>query len=363
MKKEKTVGLFVGAGIVALAVTVFMIGDNKQTWAAKVPFVAAFKDVEGLKSGAPVKLGGVDIGLVTSVGYSATSSDSQIYVKMNIKKTEAVRIRRGTKASVAMMGMLGDKMLVLKVANPAAPEIPPGGTLETDEGDDIIAKAAGAVEKVSQRLDEIGALTKPLSDPKFVNDLTQIVANLNEITTALAKNDSAVHRLLMDPKEGERVDMALANIDSATLRLASMLGSMQDVADQVRRGPGMAHAAIYDEAMSKNVAGTMDEIHKDLEAIRTGKGVAHSVVYGDENTQNVLANMNAMSEDLRSIVSEVRQGKGTLGGLLVDPSIYEDLKSAVGNVERNQVLRALVRYSIKEDEGRPHADPKVGGSP
>ena len=62
-----------------------------------------------------------------------------------------------------------------------------------------------------------------------------------------------------------------------------------------------------------------------------------------------------MSEDLRSIVAEMKAGKGTLGGLLVDPTIYEDLKSAVGNVERNQVLRALVRYSIKADEGEAKA--------
>jgi phospholipid/cholesterol/gamma-HCH transport system substrate-binding protein len=30
--------------------------------------------------------------------------------------------------------------------------------------------------------------------------------------------------------------------------------------------------------------------------------------------------------------------------------VYEDLKSAIGNVERNAVLRALVRYSIRADE-------------
>ncbi len=359
MTKEKKVGLFVASGIITLAATVFMIGDNKQTWAPKVEYIAAFKDVEGLKPGAPVKLGGVDIGLVTGVAYSAKSSDSLIYVKVDIKKTEAVRIRRGTKASVAMMGMLGDKMLVLKVADPAAPEIPPGGRLEADEGDDIIAKVQGAVEKVSARLDEIGALTKPLSDPKFVNDLSGIVANLNEITTAIAHNDSAVHRLLMDPREGERIDATLANIDTATLRLAGMLGAMQDVSDHVRSGPGIAHAVIYDGTMSKNAASTLDEIHQDLAAIRTGNGLAHAVVYGDDNTQHVLGNMNAMSDDLRAIVAEVRAGKGTLGGLLVDPTIYEDLKSAVGNVERNQVLRALVRYSIKEDESRPHPDAPV----
>ena len=52
----------------------------------------------------------------------------------------------------------------------------------------------------------------------------------------------------------------------------------------------------------------------------------------------------------------VAKGKGTLGALLVDPTVYEDIKSAVGNVERNEVLRALVRYSIKADEKRPAAE-------
>ena len=45
--------------------------------------------------------------------------------------------------------------------------------------------------------------------------------------------------------------------------------------------------------------------------------------------------------------------------LVTDPSIYDDLKRVLGNVERNSVLRALVRYSIKRDEDRPQAE--VGG--
>ena len=66
-----------------------------------------------------------------------------------------------------------------------------------------------------------------------------------------------------------------------------------------------------------------------------------------------MANLNAMSDDLRAIVGNLKQGKGTLGALLVDPTVYEDIKSAVGNVERNEVLRALVRYSIKQDDQTP----------
>jgi phospholipid/cholesterol/gamma-HCH transport system substrate-binding protein len=59
-----------------------------------------------------------------------------------------------------------------------------------------------------------------------------------------------------------------------------------------------------------------------------------------------------MTDDLRTIVANVKAGKGTVGALLVDPSVYEDIKAVIGNVERNQVLRAIVRYSIKQDEGK-----------
>lgn len=65
--------------------------------------------------------------------------------------------------------------------------------------------------------------------------------------------------------------------------------------------------------------------------------------------------MSAMSDDLREIVADMKKGRGTIGALLVDPTVYEDIKSLVGNVERNQVLRALVRYSIKQSEEKPHA--------
>jgi phospholipid/cholesterol/gamma-HCH transport system substrate-binding protein len=63
-----------------------------------------------------------------------------------------------------------------------------------------------------------------------------------------------------------------------------------------------------------------------------------------------------MSKDLRHIVADVRAGKGTIGALLVDPSVYEDVKMLLGNVERNKTLRALVRYSIKRDEKAPSVE-------
>jgi len=45
--------------------------------------------------------------------------------------------------------------------------------------------------------------------------------------------------------------------------------------------------------------------------------------------------------------------------------VYEDMKVLLGNVQRNEVLRALVRYSIRRDESRPSVqvvDPAPAGS-
>jgi phospholipid/cholesterol/gamma-HCH transport system substrate-binding protein len=170
---------------------------------------------------------------------------------------------------------------------------------------------------------------------------------------AIVQNDSVAHRLLFDADEAKKVSNVLGNFSTASNEFPAIAADARDVADHVKSGPGIAHAAIYDGDMSSNAAGTLAEIHQDLEAIRKGNGLAHSVLYGDDPSQHMMANLNAMSDDLRSIVGNVRAGKGTIGALLVDPSIYEDLKSAIGNVERNEVLRALVRYSIKADEQKP----------
>ena len=52
-----------------------MIGQNKNLWDPKVKYSAAFSDVAGLKPGAPVRMGGVDIG--AEVHFAREDDDSR----------------------------------------------------------------------------------------------------------------------------------------------------------------------------------------------------------------------------------------------------------------------------------------------
>lgn len=364
MTRPLKVGIFVFVGLALTMLGVFMIGEEREFWDAKVTFNAAFNDVAGLKPGAPVRLGGFDIGSVSQVGHSSQGSDTRIHVKFSIIKKEAVRVRVGTKASIVNKGLLGDKMVELTVPDPAAPELADNGDLVSDEPLDLtkyLEKFDAIADAAQKTLENIQAATKPFADPKFAEEVQGSLTSINLILGGVARNDSAAHRFLMDPSEGEKMDRLLADLDATTQRASAVMGDMSDVTRHVKEGPGLAHAIVYDGEMSKSAAGTLQEVHKDLEAIRQGNGFAHELIFGDESGQHVMKNIDAMSDDLRAIVANLRQGRGTLGALLVDPSVYEDVKSAVGNVERNQVLRALVRYSIKADEQRPQ--PRVTTPP
>jgi phospholipid/cholesterol/gamma-HCH transport system substrate-binding protein len=133
------------------------------------------------------------------------------------------------------------------------------------------------------------------------------------------------------------------------------------VVDRINSGPGLAHEVIYGDSKAVAQFGTAaDEVGKMLAGIREGNGLAHGLLYGDDGRggdsalgEKLAGDVAGMSGDLRAMVSDMRQGKGTLGALLVDPSVYEDLKMLLGNVQRNQTLRALVRYSIQRDDGAP----------
>jgi phospholipid/cholesterol/gamma-HCH transport system substrate-binding protein len=350
MKRELKVGIFVVFGLGLLALSVFLIGDTRDLWEAKARYNTAFNNVAGLKPGAPVRMGGVDIGSVVSVGLGESGGDTRIFVRMAIGRKDARRIHVDTVASVGNKGLLGDKMIELSVAPSDSTPLPPGVLIASVEPADVLASANRIVNASVEAIEDITPLAKALGNPKLAADIQGSASAVHELLDATVHGDGTVHRLFFDHREADEVDQLLANLTRLSSKLDATLSDVQDATSHVRQGPGIVHALVYDGEISKDTAGTIRELHEDLKAIREGNGLAHALLYGDDPSQHAMSNLNAMSDDLRAIVAGLRQGKGTLGALLVDPTVYEDIKGLVGNVERNEVLRALVRYSIKADE-------------
>jgi len=55
------VGIFVLAGMLFSALVIFLIGDERRLFSSSVEFKTKFSDVQGLKTGAPIRMGVHDL--------------------------------------------------------------------------------------------------------------------------------------------------------------------------------------------------------------------------------------------------------------------------------------------------------------
>ncbi len=354
--RDIKVGAFVLLGLLLAAVVVFLVGDERQLFSSKVTFHSAFDDVQGLKRGSTIRMGGIDIGSVESVGYSKDPKDPRLHVKLRVVATEARRIRRATRARIESKGFLGDKAVNLSSAPLASPVLPIGGFIPADEAPQDLQAALNKVGSITTKAETVmknlEATSTLLADESLHRNVKASAESLSHILATLDNGPGYASRILNDAEEAERISRTITNLERATAELDKTLATVSQIVERVEKGPGLVHEVVYGEQSAQTVArfgAAADEIATLVRGVREGNGLARSVLLGDDK-QQIAVRVEQILNELHGILADVRAGKGTLGALLVDPSVYEDLKVVLGNIERNKALRALVRYSIQQSE-------------
>lgn len=376
-RTEIRVGVFVMGAILIGALTAFVIGKQRNVFDDFVSYRAHFRDVEGIRPGNNVRIAGLLVGSVTDVAFS---NDGLVEVKFKVSARFVDRIRGNPRAipspeaevpqpsrvSIGSKGMLGDKLIDISMGDPRLPPWPPARALPARSGGGLMETAARLMGEVEGTAQNLRSATDPLRDQEFTHDLERIAANLGVITRELAEGDGTLGRLLRDDDMGEDAKRTLDNLREASVEITGAARSFRAIADEIRRGDGSAHRLIYGSegaAAVASIGGAADEFGLALRAVREGNGTLHRLLYEDEGAE-LLANLTRASDDIAHITADLREGRGTIGALLVDPSVFEDMKRLIGDLERNDILRALVRYSIRRDEAtgdveitRPDGEP------
>ncbi len=300
-------GLFVAVGLVLAAIVIFLIGKEGRLFDKQVIYHGAFDNVEGLTIDSPVRLGGLNVGHVSSIAFSPDLGDKRIQVQMEISSKFADRIRTDSVARVGSRGVLGDKTVEIALGSAEASQIAAGGEIPTGSSGDItsLLKTSGEV------MDNVVAISRDLrqgiaayTQPAVRSDVSGLLKSAREILEEIRSGDGALHALLYDKKGAQ----AISELGGAAGELATLLRDS-------RQNPNSA---------------------------------VHQLAYGD--ARHLMANLGSAAADLKSISAKVNSGEGTLGALINDPTVYEDLRTILGNVKRNRILRALVRFSISNGE-------------
>ena len=357
------VGIFVLVALVIGASIAFAIGAQENVFAPKTTYHAIFHDVGGLQRGNTVRVAGVNVGSVTDVVIGESGS---IEVRFRIidDATHLIRGEPGVllanadpKPSVAAIGskgLLGDRIIEITVGAEEYPEWDPELPIPVSVGGGIMALAERTLTEAEGTARNLRLATDPFADQEFSNDLKETARNLAKASGMIASGDGTIGRLMHDAELGADVKGAVKELRAAGKQVAALGKNLNKIAEDVQTNEGTANALLYGTEGAdaiRNIRDTFANLNTILTDVREGDGAVNQLIYG-ELGDSFMTNLQNASDDIAFLTKEAREGKGTIGALLTDPSVYEDIKRLVGDLERNDILRALVRYSIRRDEAR-----------
>lgn len=105
-----------------------------------------------------------------------------------------------------------------------------------------------------------------------------------------------------------------------------------------------------------NANKSAENVNAILEEIRGGKGLIHGLVYDPEGEKlvseagKVAENLSEASANMEEILARIERGEGTLGALVNDPTLFDDMKTLLGKANRNKLIRAVIRETLRTRE-------------
>jgi phospholipid/cholesterol/gamma-HCH transport system substrate-binding protein len=358
------VGIFLAVAVVAMAIAVFMVGEKSGLFEGKTEVYTHFADINGLVEGAPVRLAGLDVGTVTEIRFPEALEHRKARVTLSIKSRYMRRIRADSVAFIDSKGLLGDKLINISLGGAGAAEVPDGGTLPTKTAasiEQLSGKLEEAIEGVAKVAKSADQAIQEISSEQVRNDIGRIAASVANIFEAIEKGDGLAHELIFDGSYDTELRGVLGDARGALSDLRAAIARVDRTVASVEHGDGLAHELFYG-AKGKQAIADVSQSAADVSAMikqaRDGDGLLHALVYDPENAKAV-TELKQASERINRIVAEVEKGRGTIGALMTDPSVYEDLKTVLGNVERNVLLKSLIRFTIKEGDIERPANQRV----
>jgi phospholipid/cholesterol/gamma-HCH transport system substrate-binding protein len=357
---ELRAGMFVLVGVAIFTAAIFFLGQKSALFTRNTRLYVAFPDISGLNVGAPVRLSGLEVGTVDAISFSADPRERKTRVRLVVQTRFMSRIRKDSRAFIDSAGLLGDKVVNISMGSPDAEEVRDGATLAAGEALNFETLSSGlnqAVTSLTRIAGKVEVIVGSAETGQLQRDVGRVAGSLANIMEQVERGDGLLHQLIYDPRYAREVGATLQGVRSTAESARRASARIDAIVAQVESGDGTLHALIYGREGKDALAAlatAAQEIGNLARAVQDRDGVLHALVYEPESRQFV-TDLNQMAATLKRVVQDVDKGRGSLGGLLRDPTVYEDLKSVLGNVKRNVLFKALIRFTA-EREGLRRAE-------
>ncbi|MDH3283154.1 MAG: MlaD family protein [Acidobacteriota bacterium] len=357
--QQLSVGLVVLLSLVIFAGTILIIGQETRLFVAKNTYRTNFTDASGLRVGSPVTMAGVRVGTINRIVLPTDPSSEGIEVFVTVDRDFAVRVREGTEARVVYLQIVANEKAVdLTPGNPDGEPLQDGAFIPPAELDEFLETGrtiADTLEEVTSDLKDIlgaisrgeGLLGKAIVDPSFGEE------GLEKIDAALTALSSVLQRI--DDGEG-LIGKAITDEEFArelSADLTEAVGGLARIVDRLDRGEGLlGQLTVGDESdrLLDDARAASASFREVAEGMERGDGLAGMLLRDEQLGRRIAGNLEELTERLASIAGKIDEGQGTLGQLVNERTLHDDVEQLLAGVRDSKLLSWLIRRYHRKGE-------------
>jgi phospholipid/cholesterol/gamma-HCH transport system substrate-binding protein len=364
--REATVGAFLALALIVLAFGIMAVGGESRLFSRKATYRVVFPSTDGLIVGSPVKMGGVQVGSVTHLKLPTDPGAQGVEVSLGVQSIYASRVRQGSEASQKFLQYLsGEKYVQLTPGDPNQPAISEGELLPASKGSRLFEQSEDIADNLSAITVSLEAILEPLQkgegllgqviqNPEFgkqgMATLQATFDNIQEITKRIREGHGAVGKLINDDALAARLDdLGTAAKDLSTL-MESVARGEGAVGALTKKG-GDAEVAIAD---LREAAASLKRVAARLES---KEGLFGKLLNDEAYSNRISGNLEATLANAAAISKKINEGKGTLGALVNERTLYDSAEDVVAGVNDSKFARWMLRHYQKQGIEAPPPPP------
>jgi ABC-type transporter Mla subunit MlaD len=292
---EWRVGVFVLIGLIVLAALLLQFSKGTSLFKPTYNLYLKAKNVGGLKTRAGVLMAGVQTGTVEDIALNPQGTNVtitlKIYDKYAIRKDASVRIEQS--------GFLGDQYVAVVPGLNVAEPWKPNDELSAEEPYSLqeVARSAAnflkSVDQTTKRLDDaIADVRRLVLNEQTLTNLAQTVGNARMATEHAVTTVDNINALVTT--NSQAVAAAVSNVVDFSRQLNQFGSGLKEV---------LATNSDELNVSLKNFEASTETLKSLLEDVKSGKGLAGDVLRNEQLATNV----NAIAANLTITTSNLNR--------------------------------------------------------
>jgi phospholipid/cholesterol/gamma-HCH transport system substrate-binding protein len=315
--KELRVGLLLAAALVLMGGFLFELGGISLE--SRYAVFVDFNDPGSLKAGSPVRIAGVDVGMVQSIQYLGRKPDPQtgrqplVRVEVNLNEDVQDSVHEDARFYVTSAGILGESFLGLEPGSDAAPVLKEGGIIVGVDPPRLDQALTMGYELLETVVDGVR------SNREEIGELVDNAAGmLKSAKTSIGDN-------------GDKLDTLISKVETMSADGTTWL---KDVRTNYVEGPKV-----------KRIVNTVDTAMQDAVPLVTDIRSAVNDNFGAQQRAKIKTSIDDVAsfadrskvnlEDAQKALVEMQRGEGTAGKLLMDQDLYDDFQEILKDLKHN----------------------------